>query len=221
MSSGSGSSQVVARRMTTVEQFRAEKKIRRLVQLLLGLAGYGSALTFLVQSGLGASSWNVLAEGVAARLGWSFGSATNVIGVVVLVFWVPLREPPGLGTVLNAALVGTCASIAGHFVPAPHGLSRELAYFALGLLMLTFFDAVYLGARFGPGPRDGLMTGAVRISGKPLWLVRTAIEAVVVSAGWMLGGVVGPGTVIIAFLMGPLVQRFLRFTTVSLADDAD
>ncbi|NUS93028.1 MAG: hypothetical protein HOQ36_11560, partial [Nocardia sp.] len=144
----------VARRMNAVEQVRAEKKVRRLVQLLLGLIGYGVSLTLLVESSLGASSWNILAEGVALHSGMTFGRATNVIAVVVLLFWIPLRELPGLGTVLNVVLVGAAADLAAVALPAPATLPQRLLYYAVGLIMLTWFDAVYLGARFGPGPRD-------------------------------------------------------------------
>ncbi|MEV0696978.1 hypothetical protein AB0I53_03525 [Saccharopolyspora sp. NPDC050389] len=207
--------------MTAVEQLRAEKKAWRLPQLIVGLVGYGTALTFLVQSSLGASSWSVLAEGISLRSGMTFGWATNLTAVAVLLCWIPLRELPGIGTFLNVVLVGTSADVAALFVPMPGSFPQQLGYFLLGLLMLTFCDAVYLGARFGSGPRDGLMTGAVRITGKPIWMVRTGIEVVVLAAGWLLGGTVGFGTVLIAFCMGPMVQNFLRFTTVRLAGDRE
>ncbi|NUS94600.1 MAG: hypothetical protein HOQ36_19705, partial [Nocardia sp.] len=116
-------------------------------------------------------------------------------------------------------LVGAAADLAAVALPAPATLPQRLLYYAVGLIMLTWFDAVYLGARFGPGPRDGLMTGAVRVTGKPIWLVRTGIEVIVLVIGWMLGGTVGLGTVLIAVVMGPLVQLFLGVTTVRLAGD--
>ncbi|WAL69069.1 hypothetical protein ORV05_15265 [Amycolatopsis cynarae] len=205
--------------MTAREQLRAGKKLRRLPQLVVGLLGYGVAVTLLVDSSLGASSWNVLSEGISLHTGLTFGWATNLTAVAVLFFWIPLRELPGLGTFLNVLLVGACADLSAHFVSTPDSLPGRIACYGAGLLMLTFFDAVYLGARFGSGPRDGLMTGAVRVSGKPIWMVRTAIELVVVTAGWLLGGIAGFGTVLIALVMGPLVQFFLRFTTVRLEDD--
>lgn len=216
---GDRNGQFVARRMTAVEQLRAEKKPWRLTQLVVGLVGYGTALTLLVESSLGASSWNVLAEGVSLRSGLTFGWATNIISLVVLLFWIPLRELPGLGTILNIVLVGIAADLSAILLPTPDSLPRQVLYYVTGLLMLTCFDAVYLGARFGPGPRDGLMTGAVRLSGKPIWMTRTAIEVVVLAVGWLLGGTVGLGTVVIAVSMGPLVQQFLRITTVGLAGD--
>ena len=209
----------VAKRMTAGEQLRAGKATWRFLQLVVGLAGYGAALTLLVQSSLGASSWNVLAEGLSLRTGLTFGWATNLTAVAVLLFWIPLRELPGIGTFLNVVMVGTAADVVARFVPEPNSLAQQLLFYALGLFMLTFFDAVYLGARFGAGPRDGLMTGAVRVSGKPIWMVRTGIEVVVLSVGWFLGGTVGFGTALIAVCMGPLVQQFLRFTTVRLECD--
>ena len=212
-------SQWVSRRMTAVEQLRAEKKAWRFAQLVIGLMGYGASLTLLVDSALGASSWNTLAEGIAERTGLSFGWATNLIAVAVMVFWIPLRELPGLGTVLNVVLVGLSADLTARIVAPPGSIVEQLTYFAVGLLMFAFFDAMYLGARFGSGPRDGLMTGAVRMSGKPVWLIRTAIDVVVVAIGWTLGGTLGLGTVAIALLAGPMVQFFLTFTTVRLRLD--
>ena len=218
-SSSSTGQQLVAQRMSAAEQLRAEKKARRLIQLLIGLAGYGTALALLVGSGLGASSWNVLAEGIANRSELSFGMATNLVALVVLVFWIPLRELPGLGTFLNVVLVGAAADVAAHLIPPPGTLVEQLAHYSLGLVMFAFFDALYLGARFGSGPRDGLMTGAIRVTGQPLWKVRISIEVLVLAIGWLLGGTVGLGTMVLALAAGPLVQTFLRRTTVPLQAD--
>ncbi|GLC62583.1 hypothetical protein PLESTB_001916200 [Pleodorina starrii] len=205
--------------MNAGEQLRAEKKTHRLIQLLIGLTGYGTALALLVGSGVGASSWNVLAEGLAHRSGLTFRMATNLIALVVLVFWIPLRELPGLGTVFNVVLVGTTADVAAHLIPAPATLVQQLTHYSLGLVLFAFFDALYLGARFGSGPRDGLMTGAIRVTDQPLWKVRTSIEVIVVAIGWVLGGTVGAGTLILALAAGPLVQAFLHHTTVPLRID--
>jgi uncharacterized membrane protein YczE len=217
----SGRTNHVTRRISAREQIHAEKKLSRFAQLLAGLVGYGTALTFLLRSGLGASSWNILAEGVASRTGLSFGWATNLIALAVLVFWIPLRELPGLGTFLNVLLVGTSSDFAARFLPAATSLPVQVLYFVAGLMLLTFCDAVYLGARYGSGPRDGLMTGVVRVTKRPIWMVRTGIELVVMTVGWLLGGSVGWGTLVIALTMGPLVHFFLRITTVRLRiDDA-
>jgi uncharacterized membrane protein YczE len=205
--------------MTASEQLRAERKVRRSLQLLVGLTGYGASLTLLVQSSLGASSWNVLAEGISLHSGLTFGWSTNLISLAVLTVWIPLRELPGIGTAFNVLLVGISADALAWFTPTPDSLSHQLTYFLLGLLMLTFFDAVYLGARFGSGPRDGLMTGAARVFGRSIWIVRTLIEVVVLAIGWGLGGTVGFGTLLIALSAGPMIQHFLGFTTVQLERD--
>lgn len=209
----------ISRRMSALEQLQAEKKTSRLIQLIIGLLGYGASLTFLIESTLGSTSWNILAEGIAERSGLTFGLVTNIIALVVLVFWIPLRELPGLGTVLNVLLVGTAADIVAPLLPDPTSLDLRILYFCIGMLAMAFFDAMYLGARFGSGPRDGLMTGGVRVTGWPIWVVRLIIDVVVVTIGWLLGGTFGVGTLLLAFGIGPLVQRFLKVTTVHLAAD--
>lgn len=169
----------------------------------------------LVQSGLGAASWNVLAEGIAHRAGLSFGLVTNVIALVVLLAWIPLREMPGVGTLLNVMLVGLAADSAAMLLPPAASWPAQIAYLVVGLLMLAFFDALYLGAQLGAGPRDGIMTGLTRVTGQPVPRVRTCIEIVVASSGWLLGGTLGVGTLVIAFFMGPLLGRFLPWVIVA------
>jgi uncharacterized membrane protein YczE len=145
--------------------------------------------------------------------------ATNLIALVVLVFWIPLRELPGLGTALTVVLVGAAADVAAHLIPAPAALVEQLAHDSLGLVLFGFCGALYLGARFGSGPRDRLMTGAIRVTGQLLWKVRTSIETLVLAIGWILGGTVGAGTLVLALAAGPLVQTFLLHTTVPLQAD--
>lgn len=193
--------------------------MRRSIQLVVGLIGYGAAVALLVRSSLGAGSWNVLSEGVSLRTGLSFGWATNLTALVVMLFWIPLRELPGVGTVLNILLVGMTADAVIPLIPAPHSVGAEVVCFTAGLVLLTFFDALYLGARFGSGPRDGLMTGAVRATGGSVWVVRMAIDVSVVTLGWLLGGTVGIGTLIAVVATGPLVHLFLPFTAVRLRYD--
>lgn len=197
-------------------RIRAGRKARRIPQLLVGLAGYGASVMLLVHSGLGAASWNVLTEGTARSLGISFGWATNLISLLVLLAWIPMREVPGLGTLLNVAIVGFAADATAAVLPSPHGLPAQAGCLALGLVSLAFFDALYLGAQFGSGPRDGIMTGLVRLTGRPIAVVRTAIEVLVAAVGWLLGGTVGVGTVLIALLLGPLIGYFLPRVTVVL-----
>ncbi|MER6392305.1 hypothetical protein ABT236_28015 [Streptomyces sp. NPDC001523] len=204
--------------MNAFAQVRAPRKARRIPQLLFGLAGYGAAVMLLVQSGLGAAGWNVLTEGTAKSLGISFGWATNLISLLVLLAWIPLREPPGLGTLLNVAIVGFAADATATVLPHPQGSLTRIGYLFLGLVALAFFDALYLGAQFGSGPRDGIMTGLVRLTHLPLAVVRTGIEVTVAGAGWLLGGTLGLGTVLIALCTGPLVGCFLPLVAVRLPE---
>ncbi|MFF1967498.1 YitT family protein [Streptomyces sp. NPDC058232] len=203
-------------RMNAFAQIRAGRKARRIPQLLVGLVGYGAAVMMLVQTGLGPASWNVLTEGAAKALGFSFGWTTNLISVLVLLAWIPLRELPGLGTLFNVAIVGFAADATATVLPHPRGTLAEIGYLVLGLVALAFFDALYLGAQFGAGPRDGIMTGLVRLTRLPIAAVRTGIEITVAGVGWFLGGTVGVGTVLIALCMGPLVGYFLPRVAVRL-----
>lgn len=202
--------------MNAFAQLRAGRKARRIPQLLAGLVGYGIAVMTLVESGLGAASWNVLTDGVSRTLGLSFGWTTNLISLLVLLAWIPLRELPGLGTLLNVAIVGFAADATATVLPRPHGTPAAIGYLVLGLVALAFFDALYLGAQFGSGPRDGIMTGLVRLTGLPIAAVRTGIEITVATAGWLLGGTFGVGTVLVALCMGPLVGYFLPRMAVRL-----
>ncbi|WP_241837652.1 YczE/YyaS/YitT family protein [Streptomyces sp. CB02115] len=152
--------------------------------------------------------------------GISFGWATNLISLLVLLAWIPLRELPGLGTILNVVIVGFAADVTAIVVPAPQGLLTQTACFALDLVALAFFDALCLGAQFGAGPRDGIMTGLVRLSRLPIAVVRTGIEVTVARAGRLLGGTVGVGTVLVALCLGPLVGFFLPRVGVRLPDAA-
>ncbi|MCQ0025469.1 hypothetical protein M4914_22720 [Streptomyces somaliensis DSM 40738] len=197
-------------------QIRAGRKGRRVPQLLVGLAGYGAAVATLVQAGLGPAGWNVLADGTARTLGVSFGWATNLISLLVLLAWIPMREAPGLGTLLNVAVVGFAADATAALLPRPHGTPAAIGYLVIGLVALAFFDALYLGAWFGAGPRDGVMTGLVRLTRLPVGVVRTGIEVTVAGTGWLLGGTVGAGTVLVAVCTGPLVGYFLPRVTVRL-----
>ncbi|KZM72569.1 YczE/YyaS/YitT family protein [Nocardia terpenica] len=209
----------VLRRRNAVEQLRAGRKLRRFPQLLVGLLGYGASVMVLVSSGLGAASWSVLTEGVSRSIGISFGTATNLIAVAVLLAWFPMRELPGVGTLLNVVLVGVAADATASIVPRPTGLVAQAMYLILGIIGLAFFDAVYLGAQFGAGPRDGLMTGLVRLTRRPIAVVRTGIEVAVAVTGWLLGGAVGIGTVLIALTMGPLVGYFLPRVAVDIPEE--
>jgi uncharacterized membrane protein YczE len=182
----------------------------RLAQLLLGLWLYGVGDALVVLGGLGNSPWTILSEGVGERTGTTIGMATFLIGVVVLLAWIPLRERPGLGTVLNVVVVSLAIDVTVWLLPAPEGLVlRGLALLA-GVAVVGIASGLYLGVALGPGPRDGWMTGLHRRTGVALWLVRLGIEGAVVLTGWLLGGTVGIGTIVYAALIGPAVDLSIR-----------
>jgi uncharacterized membrane protein YczE len=182
---------------------------RRLAQLYAGLVLYGVSMALMVRSSLGVMPWDVLHQGLARQLGWSLGTVTIVVGALVLLAWVPLRERPGLGTVSNVVVIGVAVDAVLAVLPAPGQLPGRVAYAAAGVLLNGVATAAYIGVALGPGPRDGLMTGLVRRTGGPVGPIRTAIEVVVVVTGWLLGGTLGVVTVLYALSIGPLVHVLL------------
>ncbi|MDM4762213.1 hypothetical protein QT381_04240 [Galbitalea sp. SE-J8] len=178
---------------------------RRLTQLLVGLFVYGIAIAMMVRAEIGVEPWDVLTLGIDRHSGWGFGLLTNLIGLTVLLLWIPLRQRPGVGTVLNILLVGPSAEVGLWLIPHPPLWWQQWLLFAGGMVVLAIASGLYIGARLGPGPRDGLMTGVVARTGWPIWIVRTAIEASVLLGGWLLGGNVGLGTIAVVLGIGPLV----------------
>jgi len=187
---------------------------RRILQLLLGLFLYGIAIAVMVRAGIGVSPWDVLTQGLSHQTGLPFGLLTNLIGVVVLLLWIPIRQRPGVGTVLNVLLIGPSAQLGLWLIPQQSIPWLQALVFVGGLLLLAVATGLYIGARLGPGPRDGLMTGLHRRTGWKIWIVRTGIEVAVLSIGWLLGGQVGIGTLAFALLIGPLVNITLPRLTV-------
>ncbi|MES2865545.1 MAG: hypothetical protein V4703_02135, partial [Actinomycetota bacterium] len=177
---------------------RGRRLPRRWVQLLVGLFLYGIGIAFMVRGQIGAAPWDVLSQGITRHVPLSFGVVTILISVVVLLLWIPLRQRLGIGTVLNALLVGPAADVGLWLIPADQPLWLRICFFVVGLLILSAATGLYIGAHFGPGPRDGLMTGLHKQTGWRIWIVRTGIEIVVVAVGWALGGNVGLGTVAFA-----------------------
>ncbi|SDS11914.1 hypothetical protein SAMN04489719_1584 [Agrococcus carbonis] len=183
----------------------------RIAQLLVGLFLYGIALALLVRAALGVGPWDVLSLGIANHLPMSYGTATVVVSGLVLLLWIPLRQRPGIGTLGNALLVGPAADLGLWLIPQPTELWAQALMLAGSILLLSIATGIYIAPRLGPGPRDGLMTGIVRLTGWPIWIVRTLIEGSALLIGWLLGGPVGLGTVIFAFGVGPLIGVFLPF----------
>lgn len=187
---------------------------RRLGQLYAGLALYGASSALLVVAGLGLEPWGVLHQGLAERTGISIGVVSIIIGAIVLLLWIPLRQRPGLGTVSNVFVVGLAMDGTLALVPEVRGLAAQAGVMAAGIVLNGVATGLYIAARFGPGPRDGLMTGLHRRTGRSIRLVRTAIEVAVVVTGFLLGGSLGVGTVLYALAIGPLAQFFLRFFAI-------
>jgi uncharacterized membrane protein YczE len=190
---------------------------RRWVQLMLGLFLYGIAISMMIRAAVGLSPWDVLAQGVSLRTGIPFGIVTNIVGGIVLLLWIPIRERLGIGTVLNALLIGPSAEVGLWLIPEQTDLWVRIPMFVGGLLLLAVATGMYIGARFGPGPRDGLMTGIHRKFGVRIWIVRTSIEVVVLIIGWLLGGNVGFGTAAFALFIGPLVHLTMPVLLVPAA----
>ena len=192
---------------------------RRVVQLLLGLALFGVATGLLVRAHLGVTPWVVLHQGLALWTDLSLGTTTIGVGLVLLLAWIPLRERPGVGTVANVLLVGLAVDAALAVMPEVETLPARIALAVTGVVLTALAIAAYIGVRLGPGPRDGLMTALVRRTGRSIRLVRTTIEAVVVLAGFLLGGTVGVATLLVVVTIGPLIQMFVRYLVVRLPGD--
>lgn len=181
----------------------------RIVQLLVGLVLYGAGCAIMVRAGIGLDPWTVFAQGISRQTGVGIGWVTNIVGFLVLLLWIPLRQRPGLGTVANILLVGTSMQATLAVSPAVDGFALQLIVFVAGMVLVAVASGLYIGADFGPGPRDGLMTGLHARFGWPIWAARLGVEASVLLAGWILGGTVGIGTIIFALGIGPLVHRTL------------
>lgn len=180
--------------------------LRRILQLLIGLVLYGAGCALTVEAGLGVDPWTVLAQGISVHTGIGIGWVTNILGFLVLLLWIPLRQKPGIGTIANILLVGTSMQVVLAVVPPISGITAQFAVLFAGIGLVAVASGLYIGAHFGPGPRDGLMTGIHARLRWPIWTSRAVVELTVLTIGWFLGGTVGIGTVLFAFLIGPLVH---------------
>jgi uncharacterized membrane protein YczE len=187
---------------------------RRLVQLFAGLLLYGVSLALVLRAGLGLAPWDVLHQGLAKRTGVSIGVVLIVVSFVVLLAWIPLRQRPGFGTLANAVLVGVFVDLTLHVLGDAHGWALRIVLLVSGVLLNGLATALYIGASLGAGPRDGLMTGLVRRTGRSVRLVRTVLEVSVLALGFLLGGTVGVGTVLYALAIGPVAHALLPRLTV-------
>lgn len=200
-----------------IAQLRAGHLARRVPQLLIGLFLYGVSLALMVRGALGLAPWDVLHSGFIRHVPITLGQAVVLFSFVALIFWIPLREKPGIGTVANAFIVGLSADATLAVLEPGDGLVTRVALTLGGIALCGLAGALYIGAQFGRGPRDGLMTGLTRRTGLSIRLVRTGLEVVVVLIGLAMGGVLGLGTVLYAVLIGPLTQLMLPWFTVELS----
>jgi uncharacterized membrane protein YczE len=183
---------------------------RRVRRLLTGLVAMGGGIGLMAEAGLGLGPWDVLHQGLALRTGLSLGSLNIAVGVGVLLLWLPLRQRPGIGTVLNVLVIGLVVDLTLALLPEPEHLAVRVPAMLAGVVLMGVGSGLYIGAGLGPGPRDGLMTG-VAARGHSVRSVRTALEVTVLVLGWALGGTVGVGTVVLALAIGPLVQASLEW----------
>lgn len=188
------------------------KVILRGAALLVGLSGYGFSMAVMVRAGLGLDPWDVFHQGLTRHTGMTIGIASAVVGVAVLLAWIPLRNRPGIGTIANVVVIAVTVDAGLWLLPTPTSLPVRIAMMVGAVVLNAFSTVLYIGAALGPGPRDGLMTGLVVRTGLSVRLVRTSIEATVLAVGWLLGGTVGVGTLLYALGIGPLVQLVLLTT---------
>jgi uncharacterized membrane protein YczE len=200
-----------------IAQFRAGRLGRRLPQLYVGLVLYGVSLGLMIRGDLGLAPWDVLHSGLIQHVPITMGQAVILMSFVVLIAWIPLREMPGIGTISNALVVGLAADGTLALLDRPDPMALRIALMLGGIALCALATALYIGAQFGRGPRDGLMTGLVRRTGLSLRLVRTGLEISVVLIGLLLGGALGLGTVLFALTIGPLTQLWLPYFTVDVA----
>jgi uncharacterized membrane protein YczE len=185
---------------------------RRLLQLYFGLVAYAVSMVMMLHAQLGLMPWDVLHQGISLQSGWPMGRAAIAVGALVLLAWLPLRQRPGLGTVSNVIVIGVVFDLAMTWLGSSLsglGVPARIALLLAGIALNAVATAAYIGAAFGPGPRDGLMTGLARRTGWSVRVVRTAIEGSVLLAGYLLGGKLGLGTVLYALAIGPMIQWVL------------
>lgn len=184
--------------------------IRRLLRLNIGLLIYGLALSMVINAKIGVPPWDVFAQGISIQLNTSYGVASIIVSVIVLLFWIPLKVKPGIGSIMNAILIGLWADFWSQYLPKMDSYWGNLAMFMLGTCTLAFATGLYITSNLGSGPRDGLILGLTKRLGWKVWQVRTSIEVLVLAVGWVMGGQVREGTVIFAITIGYLMQLSLR-----------
>jgi len=190
--------------------WRGPHLARRLLSLNAGMVAFGLGIAAMARADLGLGPWSVLHDGISRYVGLPLGTVDIIVGIPVLAAWIPLRERAGPGTVLSAFVIGLATNVGLELLPRPESLALRIVALACGAGLVGLGSALYLSAAMGPGPRDGLMTGVQRRFGWPLARVRTGIEVTVLAIGALLGGAIGPGTIVYALVIGPLLALVLR-----------
>lgn len=188
------------------------KTLKQLTRLMVGLYIYGWGIALMVHASIGIAPWDVFAQGISIQSGLSFGISSVVVSLLVLVSWIPVGvKALGIGTILNGIFIGVFCDLSMPFLPVWPNLASQYLTFIAGIAIVAFATGLYISSKLGSGPRDGLMVGLSRRMGRPLWIIRTAVEATVLLIGWLMGGQVGFGTIIFAVAIGPLMQASLKF----------
>ena len=180
-------------------------KLTTLIMLVIGLFLFGLGEAIIIGSGSGVSPWTVLAQGISSKTNLSVGMATFLISIFILIFWVPLKQIPGIGTILNAIIIASAIDLTLGFIPKPELIYLKILQASFGILIVGIGSGIYLASNLGPGPRDGLMIGLQQKTNTSIPLIRTIIEITAVIVGWLLGGIVGIGTILFVFGIGPCV----------------
>ena len=196
---------------SSVDTLNLKPKSITLIYLILGLILFGLGETLLITAGVGVSPWTVLAQGISFKTGYSIGLTTFFVSIGVLCFWIPLRQKPGVGTILNTIIVSIVIDVSLPYLPAPELLVFQILQVIIGVVIVGLGSGFYLIANLGPGSRDGLMTGLQKKTNLPIYLIRAILEISAVTVGWYLGGIVGIGTIVFALAIGPIVSAGLFF----------
>lgn len=205
--------------MALLTPIPSDARTRRTIQLLFGLLLYGFSAGLLIEAALGIDPWDVFHQGLSNKTGITIGTVTILVGIVVLLGWIPLKQRPGLGTVANAVIIGLAMDGSLNLLPTPDHMGWRVTFLIAGIGLGGIATGLYIGAGMGPGPRDGLMTG-IAARGHSIRMVRTGIEVTVLIFGWMLGGNVGIGTVAYALLIGPIAHVTIPAFTIGTAEPA-
>ena len=180
-------------------------KLTTLIMLVIGLFLFGLGEAIIIGSGSGVSPWTVLAQGISSKTDLSIGMATFLISIFILIFWAPLKQIPGIGTILNAIIIASAIDLTLGFIPKPELIYLKILQASFGIFIVGIGSGIYLASNLGPGPRDGLMIGLQQKTNTSIPLIRTIIEITAVTVGWFLGGIVGIGTILFVFGIGPCV----------------